>query len=473
MHSGLKEGARLIVEGVDINSRGQGVAKVDNLPVIFVDNLLPKEGAEIEIKEVKRDYAIGKILRLLRVSPLRMDPLCPYYESCGGCQLQHLSYPHQFHIKLQRIQREMELHLKEPISVGKYYYSVPLRYRNKLTFHIRGTVHQPRIGFFKMDSHDVVDVNLCLLAYPSIEESYINFRELILTYKGEPFVEPYNEESGTGFLRSVTFRAAYPVSFDFNSKENTPSGVIQVMTIVTLNLPRYDSSDARIEELEKLLKGLKGSNSVVFDFNSRKGNRIFGNKTRLIRGRLSLRQTFLTRNLGRIHYFYGPYNFFQVNPWVAVHMIDTAVEWMGDLKTTVDLYCGVGVFGIALAKAGVKRVVGIEVDATAKKYVRKTLTENSILPERFEFKVGKVEQVDLSWEDFEGVVVDPPRKGLEPEVIKRIARARRILYFSCNPSTLIRDLIALKSLGFNIVEIRAFDMFPQTTHLELGVLLQR
>ena len=467
----LAVGDKLIVDGSDINSRGQGVAKLKDLPVIFVDNLLPRESAEVEITEVKKDYAIGKIKRFLRVSPLRMDPLCPYYQVCGGCQLQHLAYPHQFHLKLQKVQREMELHLKEHLPLDKYYYSVPLRYRNKLTFHIRGEPQNPKIGFFKMDSHDVVDVSLCLLAHPAIEEAYIEFRKVIEENRGRSWVVPYNEEEGKGLLRAITFRVTYPVTADA-SEYDSPSGITQVMAILTLNLKDY-TNKSELLELERAVKALKRSASFLLDFNPNRGNKIFGGKTKLLKGRLSLRQSFITRTIGKIHYFFGPYNFFQINPWVTIHMIDTAVEWMGDSKGLLDLYCGVGLFGIALAKAGVKKVDGVEVDSTVKKYVKKTLMENSIPLDRFRVHVGKAEEVSLSLSDYDGVIVDPPRKGLTPDLIKKLSQVKKVLYFSCNPSTLARDLIAFKSLGFSIVKVRAFDMFPQTTHLELGVLLQK
>ncbi len=469
----LRVGDKLILEAVDINSRGQGVAKAKGYPVIFVDGLLPKESAEVEIVTVKRDYAVAKILKLLRVSPLRMDPLCPHYDTCGGCQLQHLAYPHQFHFKLGKVLKEMELKLGDSLDVDRYFYSVPLRYRNKATFHIRGTPEEPKIGYFKMDSHQIVDIDLCLLTHRAIEEAYMEFKALLRESTGKEWVLPYDESDSKGLLKNVTFRVTYPVDLRSSSEI---SSLYQVMLILSLNLKKPSRRTANrfnLSFLEDDLKRLKGVSSIILDFNPGSGNRVLGGNSKVVKGRLALRQFFITNTIGDIAYFYGPYNFFQVNPWIAGHMIDTAVEWLGDLSSVMDLYCGVGTFGIALAKAGVKKVLGVEVERSSKSYIKRTLTENSISPDRFNLILGKVEDLKFPLEDYEAVVIDPPRKGLDPDVIKALSRVKRILYFSCSPSTLIRDLVAFKSLGFSIVKIRAFDMFPQTTHLELGVLLQR
>ncbi len=482
----VKPGDTLIVEAGDVNNLGQGVAKPRGLPVVFVDRLLPRELAQVKVVEVKRDWIRAEVVKLLRISPLRVEPICPHYEECGGCQLSHLAYPHQFHLKLSKLAGEIERVLNEFIPIEEFYYSPPFKYRNKVTLFMRDR----QLGYYKQMSHQLVDIKLCLLMPDGIYDAFTQIRELLLSSN----ISAYNEQEHKGLVRALTFRQTflnlpYPSRVSSRSKEKITSFSIRdasqhdysdrlvftsdLMLIVTLNIDRREFR--KNEECLRLVELLTKINvpNIIFNFNPERTNRIFGRKWLRVKGRAQLRQCFKLRTVGEICYHFGPLNFFQVNPYVTPALIDTVVEWLDGQKAVLDLYSGVGTFSLALRKAGIRKLTAIEIDSSVLKMIHRAVLENDL--ERYQVIIGDVEQVVTTQliEEFPAVILDPPRRGLPPELLKKLAKAKQIVYVSCNVSTMIRDLKVLKSLGFSIVKARVFDMFPQTTHIEVAVLLSK
>ncbi|AFY40333.1 23S rRNA m(5)U-1939 methyltransferase [[Leptolyngbya] sp. PCC 7376] len=435
----------------DLNTQGAGVGR-HGQQVVFVPNTVPGDRLEVRITRLKRQYAIGKLQRIIESSGDRRRPPCIVADKCGGCQWLQVNEALQHDIKakevaqaLQRIGGFSELEI-EPILYGE----AGLGYRNKSTYPFgRSSTGQLQAGYYRKGSHQLVNLNQCPIQDERLNPLLRDLKEDIAAQSWSI----YNEAKHQGKLRHLAFRIGHHTG-----------EILLTLISTTADLPNLEEQAAAwLEEYPQLV-------GVCLNINDRKGNLIWGKKTVAIAGRDYLNETFAGLNLQL-----RPETFFQVNTLVAEQLYQrmfAKLQLQGD-ETIIDAYCGVGTFTLPLAK-NVKQVIGIESQATSIKQAKANATINDIT--NVEFLTGMVEDVLPTLDqDADLILIDPPRKGCDRRVIEtlRQSRPRQILYISCNPATLARDLkILCSDETYTIEWIQPADFFPQTPHVECAVLLK-
>lgn len=423
---------------------GDGLAQMDGLKV-FVRYAAPQELVRARIVMRKRDYAIAEIEEVLEPSPLRVPPKCPYYRDCGGCQLQHISDEGQLVVKKLLVNETLQ-------RVGKLFVPVrnvtsqpkPWRYRNKTQYPV-GAANGLAIGFFRRDSHDLIDIKECLLHPAEFDALRAAALDAIIA-TGET---GYVESSHTGNIKHVVLR------------RSSPGGA--VVAFVVTRTPALD------RQFVEILAGHMGVAGVVQNINPTRTNRILSGRSFVVSGRGATAQTVLDRTF-RV----SAASFFQVNTAQAEELCNKVIKHVvpqGN-ETVVDLYSGVGMLSLAIAPY-VRRVVGIEIGPEAVDDAIFNAHTHGI--RNAEFVCEDVDSAIAGIDEADIVVLDPPRKGCAPETLRRISelKPRRIVYVSCNPATLARDLAVLEQLGYETHEVEPVDMFPQTFHVEMVARLSR
>lgn len=430
----------------DLTHEGAGVAKIDGYP-IFVPFGLPGERAKIKITKVNKGYAFGRLMELIEASPERVEPPCPIYKQCGGCQLQHLSYEGQLKAKekmvrevLSRIGKLPDVPVHPVLGMEE-----PWNYRNKAQVPVGEMEGGLVAGFYAKRSHEIVNMEECLIQV-SHNDDTIQAVKNICEKHG---VSAYDERNHKGILRHIMVR------------HGKVTGEIMVVLVTrTAELPH---KNAIVEEIVRSVPGLK---SIIQNINSMKTNVILGNKTNVLWG-----DEVIHDYIGDIRFAISPRSFYQVNPEQTKILYDKALEYAelsGD-ETVIDAYCGIGTISLFLAKKA-RKVYGVEIVPEAIEDAKKNAVLNGIT--NVEFAVGEAETVIPNWYK-EGInadvlVVDPPRKGCDENLLKTIAamKPKKVVYVSCNPGTLARDLRYLEDNGYKTVEVQPVDMFPQTMHCE-------
>ncbi|MDI3279846.1 MAG: 23S rRNA (uracil(1939)-C(5))-methyltransferase RlmD [Bacillota bacterium] len=454
------EVCRLRIE--DLAHEGEGVGRCAGLAV-FIPLALPGDLAEVQIQEVRRHYARGRLLRLVEPSPERVKPPCPSWPRCGGCQLPHLDYRAQLDRKrrlveaaLRRLGHLEEVPVRETLGMDE-----PWFYRNKAQFPVRGRPGHLEMGFFARGTHQVVPIDQCRIHHPLISRTLQVVKPLLEEYR----VPPYDEESGRGLLRHVAVRVGFR------------TGEV-LLTFVTA----ASSFPPGPEVAERLRAALPEVVGVAQNVNPRRTNVIFGPETFLLAGR-----GYILEELCGVRFRISPTSFFQVNPRQAEVLYARVARYAGlaeereagganpvpEAPTLLDLYSGIGSIALCLAgRAG--RVIGVEEAEEAVRDARENARLNGIA--NAEFRCGPVEEV-LPRLAAEGLrpdiaVLDPPRSGCSPQVLDTVAElaAPRLVYVSCHPATLARDLARLRQRGYQAVEVQPVDMFPQTSHVEAVAL---
>ncbi|WP_040608867.1 23S rRNA (uracil(1939)-C(5))-methyltransferase RlmD [Salinicoccus carnicancri] len=434
----------------DYTHEGMGVVKVDHYPIFIPDVLV---GEEIEVKVIKanKKFGFGRVERTIRPSANRIDPPCPYYYQCGGCQIQTLDYAEQLAFKKgtmdKSINRMARLDKEINPAVGM---DEAMHYRNKSQIPVKFNNGRVEMGFYKPRSHDIVDIEHCLIQKEIHNDLMVFIKELLNKEK----VSIYDEAMHQGLLRHVIIRSNHDdsevqVAFVTNGKKNVFTGII----------------NAIIESFPMVT-------SIVQNINPDKTNVIFGDRTNVLYGKDYITDTLLGKKF-RIR----ARSFYQVNHEQTEKLYREALE-AADLKgdeTIIDTYCGIGTIGLsATDRAG--KIIGIEVVDSAVEDARENARLNGA--ENAEFHLGKSEEVmkKLVKEGVKPdvVFVDPPRKGCHPEFLEALAEVRpeKIIYVSCNPSTLQRDLKYMGEQGYDISPVTPVDMFPQTNHVEGVVALE-
>lgn len=435
----------------NLGFEGEGVGRVNNFTV-FVEGALPGEEVKAKIVKVSKNYAYGKLISILKPSPERIEPLCSL-KRCGGCQLMHLKYQAQLRIKKQRvvdsIERIGKLHeitVHDTIGMEN-----PYRYRNKAQFPVGIKDGKVVVGFYAPRSHDVVDTPHCLIQ----DEISDKVMEIIRKWAQDNDISVYDEASGKGLLRHIMVRKAYRTG--------------DVMVVVVTNGYDIPYRENLISMLKDNIPGLK---SVIQNINRAATNVVLGNENRTIYG-----SSRIVDYIGDLRFQISPMSFFQVNPVQIEVLYNKALEYAdlsGD-ETVIDAYCGTGTISLFLARKA-KKVYGVEVVEQAVADARENAVQNGI--ENAEFIAGRSEDVipELYRKSIKAdvVVIDPPRKGCGEELLKTIAsmKPERVVYVSCDPGTLARDLKYLSENGFRVVEVQPVDMFPITAHVECVLLMQ-
>ena len=434
------------VEGY--SSEGLGIVRLDGA-VVFVPRTVRGEEIDLRITKVMKTCAAGEIVKIKKPSPERMKPECPYFGRCGGCDFQHMSYTEELRAKRQRVQDTLtrlggtDLQVEEILGAKD-----PAHYRNKSQYPVGAG---GAIGFFQARSHQVVPIDRCLIQSEVSDKTAKAVGDWMKKYK----ISAYDERTGKGLIRHIYVRV--------NKKGESLCCVIANGK----QLPREPELAAFVQAAAPRTVG------VVLNTNTKKGNVILGDKYRTIWG-----QDFLMDTLCGLQFKLSVPSFYQVNRNQAEVLYGKALEFAGltGEETVLDLYCGTGTITLCLAKQA-KRAIGAEIVPPAIEDARENAARNGI--ENAEFFCGDAADIAAKLEA-EGlrpdvITVDPPRKGLAPEVIASVAGMgpKRVVYVSCDPATLGRDVKIFRDLGYQPVRACAVDMFPGTRHVETVVLLSR
>ena len=435
-----------------LGTSGEGVGRYENFTV-FIPQALPNERVLTVIEEVKKTYARGRIQKILQESPARVTPLCEIYDECGGCQLQHLSYEEQLHAKraqvvdaLTHIGKLPQILVNETLRAD-----APWNYRNKMQFPIG--LHKERlvVGCFAQGSHRIINTENCHIQRSANNELANTVREVA----EKLHIPVYNEDTHKGILRHIVGRVG------------RGNELMAVIVTATKQLPRAkDFVRLLRERLPHLV-------SVHQNIQTYRNNVIMGRDTELLWGRPTILDT-----LGRLNFHISPRSFFQVNTRQAERLYEQALTYadLHGTETVIDAYCGTGTITLFLAQKA-RKVYGIEIVQPAILDARKNARDNHV--KNAEFIVGDATAVmpALYKQGIspDVVVVDPPRAGCTETVLRTFAnmKPQRIVYVSCNPATLARDLAILKELGYLAQEVQPVDLFPQTSHVENVALLMR
>ena len=448
----VQKGKKYEIEINSLGSSAEGVGRFKDFTV-FVPYTLPGEKAEVLIEEVKKSYAKGRALQILRKSADRIAPKCAIYDRCGGCQLQHLNYEAQLRIKRQQVIDAVTRIGKQPdvpvhATLGA---EAPWNYRNKMQFPVGRSKGKTIIGCFAQGSHDIIDTENCYIQ-KEFNNDIVNAMREIVDKLGIPV---YNEDRHTGILRHVIGRVG----------KNGECMVVLVTAVKDLQRSK-DIVRMLRERLPKLV-------SVQQNVQTYRNNVIMGRDTKLLWGKPTILDS-----LGSLTFHISPRSFFQVNTDQAEVLYGKALEYanLTGRETVIDAYCGTGTITLFLAQKA-RRVYGIEIVKPAILDAEKNARDNHV--KNAEFIVGDATVVmpRLYKQGIcaDVVVVDPPRAGCTPTVLETFAnmKPKRIVYVSCNPASLARDIAILDGLGYHAREVQPVDMFPNTSHVESIALLQR
>ena len=447
----LETGLVTQVEIIDLNHMGQGVAKIDNF-VVFVSGAIKGDIVKIKIKEKKKNYAIGQIIDILKPSEFRIKPPCQHYEQCGGCQLMHMDYQEQLKYKKQRVINELrraQVNFDVSIINETIGMEDPYRYRNKTTFAVTENNGEIQIGPFEQGTYTTVDINSCLIQSSEGDKLVKTFKELMGKYK----IKAYNINTKKGIVRNIVIR---------NNRRN------ELMLILVTTLEHFQNRDLLVNELSSLFPSIT---TIVQNINNKNTNLVMGRKNITLYG-----EGTILDSIGDLIFTISPETFFQINPIQTEILYQRAIDYANMNKDDIcfDIYCGIGTISLMAAKKA-KKVYGVEIVEQSIVNARENALKNNI--SNAEFYVGKAETIvpKLYKQNIKAdiVILDPPRKGCDKEVIDTITNMApdRIVYVSCNPSTLARDVKLLESGGYKLSEIQPVDQFPWSVHVESIILM--
>jgi len=454
MSKPVKKGEIIDIEIIDLNFRGQGVGKVDNY-VIFVNNTLPKDKVKIKVIKAISKYGVGEVVEYLERSEKFEEPDCPYFYECGGCQIMHMKYEEQLEYKRDRVVNELNRNRLENIENIRIKKTLgmenPYRYRNKGAFPFKIKNGKLLIGLYEKKSHNIVNIEDCLIQNQWTKDILNVLRNYIVKNN----ISIYNEKTHKGAVKHILMR-------------NNQHGELMLVIVSKENI-----KNKLTELIDKIIEKIPNIKSVFLNINDEKTNKILGKKNILLYG-----DEYIKDNIFDLKFKVFPHTFFQVNHTQTDKLYNKALEYadIEDTDIVYDLYCGVGTISL-LAAQKAKEVHGIEIIEESITSAEENKIENNI--ENAEFHLGSVEGVfpKLYKKGIKAdvVILDPPRKGCEESVLKTIKEMnpKRIVYISCNPSTLARDLKSLEEGDYKIQEIQPVDMFPHSVHTETVTLLER
>ena len=430
------------------SSEGLGIARV-NGAVVFVPHAVRGEEVDLRITKVMKTSCAGEIVKIHDPSPERMEPECPYAGKCGGCAYRHLTYPEELWAKRQRVQDALtrigglELTVEEILGTKN-----PEHYRNKSQYPVGA---DGSIGFFQARTHKVVPIRRCLIQTEAADRTAQAVGEWMRRYK----ISAYDETTGKGLVRHVCVRV------------NRKGESLCCVVVNGNKVPREPELAAYVTAAVPHTVG------VLLNSNTRRGNVVLGDKYRTLFGR-----NYLMDTLCGLEFKLSMPSFYQVNRDQAEVLYGKALEFAGltGNETVLDLYCGIGTITLSLAKAA-KRVIGAEIVPPAIRDAKENALRNHI--ENAEFFCGDAADIAAKLESDglrpDVVTVDPPRKGLAPEVIASVAAMgpKKVVYVSCDPATLGRDVKIFREFGYEAKRAAAVDMFPGTAHVETVVLLSK
>jgi 23S rRNA (uracil1939-C5)-methyltransferase len=447
----IQQGQLVTLDIEDISSEGNGIGKV-NQQVVFVPNTITGDRISSRIVRVKKKYAEGKLEEIQENSRYRIRPRCIVADKCGGCQWQHIDYEYQLKVKENQVKETLiRIGGFSGFSVETILSDDDLGYRNKVNYPLgiseNGTI---KAGYYRHGSHQIVNINQCPIQDDRLNPLLAEIKQDLQKLQ----IPIYDEKTRKGALRHLCFRIG----------KNTGE--------ILLTLVSAQVSNAFIEKQAQIwLQRYANLVGVCLNHNPKATNTIFGKDTDLLAGRLYLREIF-----AGLTYHLRPETFFQVNTNVAESLFNkvlTQLNLQGN-EIVVDLYCGIGTFTLPIAKKA-KQVIGIESYSISIEQANRNAEVNEI--ENVKFILGESEiifpEID---EKPDLVILDPPRKGCQPQVIETLltVKPQKIVYISCHPATLARDLQQLcRNDDYKLTFVQPADLFPQTPHVETAVILER
>lgn len=437
---------RLLVHVEDLTHDGAGVAKIDGYP-LFIHGALPGEDVHIHVLKTLKSYGFAKLLQIENASPFRVEAPCPVFDTCGGCQIQHLSYEGQMTFK-RKLVRDAITRIGKlpdvPVHAVKGMEN-PWRYRNKSQIPFGLEEGRVVAGFYQPRSHRIADTDICLIQTPEADTLMAGIKQKLSALG----IEPYEEETHRGQLRHVVVRKARATG--------------EIMVVLITKKKKFPQAADAIELIRELVPDTV---SIVQNINPEKTNVIFGDETTTLWGK-----DVIEDKIGDVRFEISARSFYQINPEQTEVLYGQALQYanLTGNETVIDAYCGIGTISLFLAQRA-KFVMGVEIVAPAIEDAKRNAELNGLQNTLFE--AGPAEQVIPRWykegKKADVLVVDPPRKGCDEQLLRTILKQRpeRVVYVSCNPATLARDLRILEDGGYRTQEVQPVDMFPQSTHCE-------
>ncbi len=458
----------------DITTEGEGVGKIDGL-ALFVKDAIIGDKVRVKVMKMKKSYGYARLMEILTPSWARVEPACPVARQCGGCQLQHMKYEEQLKYKENKVKNCLEriggiqVRKVEEDTLGEDFtertekstavfepiigMEEPFYYRNKAQFPV-GRDKEGRLvtGFYAGRTHSIIDTPCCCIQAKVNEKLMAEVKEFL----EEEGIKPYEEKNHKGLVRHILTRVGFATG--------------EIMVCLVLNGEILPASGKLVERLKKI----EGMTSICININREKTNVILGKQVKVLWGK-----GYITDFIGQVKYQISPLSFYQVNPAQTKRLYETALDYAGLTGNEIvwDLYCGIGTISLFLAQRA-KKVYGVEIVPQAIEDARKNAEINGI--QNVEFFTGAAEEVlPQKYKESNGemkaqvIVVDPPRKGCDERLLETIAQMEpeRVVYVSCDPATLARDLKYLVGRGYEVKRVRACDMFGQGVHVETVVML--
>lgn len=448
----VSKNERLDVTITDLTYQGLGVAKVEDFP-LFIENTLPGEEVTIQVTKVQSHYGFARAVAWTQESPDRVKDVDKTYRQTGIAPLQHLAYPAQLKFKQHQIAELFSKSHQDVEVAPTMGMDNPTQYRNKAQVPVRMIKGQLETGFYRQHSHELIPLTDFYIQDPAIDAAIIKVRDLLRQFE----IPAYNEVSDKGVIRNIMVRRGY------YSHE---------MMIVLISRTQKIPSQAQL--VDQIHQALPEVTSIVLNVNAKKTNVIMGNVTRVLYGKPTIEDTLMG-----LTFAISARSFYQVNPQQTEKLYQMAINKAGltGAETVIDAYCGIGTISLALAKHA-KQVYGVEIVPEAIEDAKVNAQKNHL--SNVTFAVNKAEDQMAEWQAAgikpDVIVVDPPRKGLAESLIDSAAKMapKKVVYVSCNPATLVRDVARFTELGYHVDgPVQPVDQFPQTPHVESVTVLKR
>lgn len=446
----VSKNERLDVTITDLTYQGLGVAKVEDFS-LFIENTLPGEEVTVQVTKVQSHYGFARAVAWTQESPDRVKDVDKTYRQTGIAPLQHLAYPAQLKFKQHQIAELFSKSHQDVEVAPTMGMDNPTQYRNKAQVPVRMVKGQLETGFYRQHSHELIPLTDFYIQDPAIDAAIIKVRDLLRQFE----IPAYNEVSDKGVIRNIMVRRGY------YSHE---------MMIVLISRTQKIPSQAQL--VDQIHQALPEVTSIVLNVNAKKTNVIMGNVTRVLYGKPTIEDTLMG-----LTFAISARSFYQVNPQQTEKLYQMAIDKAGltGAETVIDAYCGIGTISLALAKHA-KQVYGVEIVPEAIEDAKVNAQKNHL--SNVTFAVNKAEDQMAEWQAAgikpDVIVVDPPRKGLAESLIDSAAKMapKKVVYVSCNPATLVRDVARFTELGYHVDgPVQPVDQFPQTPHVESVTVL--